>query len=211
MRPRYQSILVLALLVTMNGAARGSDKAAVLDTSHTASSGERVLEQSVTVSASVKEVWDAFTTGPGFQAWAAPVAHVEFRLGGIIESNYKPDAVIGDPGNIRNEIVAYVPERMLAFRNVQAPPVTAFDVPTFQRLHTVVLFEPVGVNRTRVTIVQPGYGEGDLYNGVYRHFQWGNRWSLEKLMERFEKGPAEWGRAPAPSLPNSSSSGEGRR
>jgi len=168
----------------------------VADQSYVAADGTRVLQQSIVVPAGAADVWKAFTTSDGFAAWAAPVAFVDFRLGGHIETTYDPLGKIGTPGNIRNEIVAFVPEKLLAIRNTQTPPVTAFDAPTFQTLHTVILLDPAGANATRVTIVQPGYGTGEKYDGVYAHFARGNAWSLQQLAKRFGEGPARTPKAP---------------
>ena len=189
---RSGSCLALLLAIPLAAAADVTTGSPVVDSSRTLPGGERVLEQSLVVAAPVAAVWQAFTTTEGFRAWAAPVTAVDFRLGGIMESSYSVDAVIGAADNIRNEFVAYLPHRMLAFRNTQCPPGAPFDAATFQRIHTVVSFEPLGAESTRVTVAQPGYGTGELFDGVYRHFEWGNRWSLEKLAERFEKGPVDW-------------------
>ena len=158
---------------------------AVDDQSYVVADGTRVLQQSLIVPAPAAEVWTAFTTSEGFASWAAPVAFVDFRLGGFIEATYDPKGTIGAPGNIRNEIVAFVPQRMLAIRNTQAPPSTAFDAPTFQKLHTVIFLDPAGARATRVTIVQPGYGTGEKFDGVYTHFARGNAYSLQQLARRF--------------------------
>ena len=171
---------------------------AVRDESYVEADGSRVLQQSIEVPADLAEVWAACTTSAGFRSWAAPVAAVDLRLGGFIEASYDASRALGAPDNIRNEIVAFVPLRMLAIRNRQAPASTAFDATTFQSLHTVMLFEPLGERRTRVTIVQPGYGRGELYDGVYRHFAWGNGWTLQRLRERFIQGPADWSRVLPP-------------
>ena len=168
----------------------------VADQSWAAADGTRVLQQAIEVPAGAPDVWKAFTTSEGFASWAAPVAFVDFRLGGYIETTYDPQGKIGAAGNIRNEIVAFVPGKMLAIRNTQAPPVTAFDVPTFQSLHTVILFDPAGPTATRVTIVQPGYGAGEKFDGVYAHFARGNAWSLQQLARRFAEGPAKGTRPP---------------
>jgi uncharacterized protein YndB with AHSA1/START domain len=169
---------------------------AVDDQSHVAADGTRVLQQTLVVPAPAAEVWTAFTTSEGFASWAAPVAFVDFRLGGYIEATYDPKGTIGANGNIRNEIVAFVPQRMLAIRNTRSPPSTAFDAPTFQTLHTVIFLDPVSANATRVTIVQPGYGTGEKFDGVYAQFARGNAWSLQQLAKRFAEGPAKWTKAP---------------
>jgi uncharacterized protein YndB with AHSA1/START domain len=177
-------------------ASHAQAPSAVEDQSYAAADGTRVLQQSAVVPAGIAAVWNAFVTSDGFATWAAPVAFVDFRLGGFIEATYDPNGKVGAPGNIKNEIVAFVPQRMLAFRNTQAPPSTAFDAPTFQKLHTVIFLEPLSAAATRVTIVQPGYGAGEKFDGVYTHFARGNAWSLQQLVKRFAEGPAKWPKAP---------------
>lgn len=192
--------LALALLGATSAslAAPAAERAALKNESYRAADGSRVLQQSIELPAPLAEAWAAFTTTEGFRAWAAPVAQVDLRLGGFIEASYDPDAKIGAPGNIRNEIVAFVPQRMLAMRNRQAPPNTAFDAAAFQKLHTVVLFEPLGERRTRVTITQPAYPAGEPWDTVYRQFEAGNGWSLTQLHKRFVDGPADWSRLRTP-------------
>lgn len=180
-------ILVLgATLCALNLArAQASAPSPVVDSSYRLPDGERVLELSVDVPAPLEDVWRAFATAEGFASWAVKVARVDLRVGGEYETSYDPKAQFGAPGNIRNQIVALVPLRLVVLRNVQAPPVTAFDVPTFQLLQTAVHFRAVGDSLTRVVLQNPGYREGEKFDGVYRHFQAGNRWTLEKLRERF--------------------------
>ena len=159
--------------------------------------GTTTLDQRVVVSAPLAEVWQALTTGEGWRSWAAPFAVVDFRLGGVIETSYRLDAQAGAPENIRNQILAYLPKRMFAIRNVQAPPKTAFDVATFQSMHTVVLVEPLTDRTTTVAFVQPGYRGGEPYDTVLKHFRWGNGWTLEQLKKRFDVGPVDWAKLAA--------------
>lgn len=182
-------VFVVAGALLASVAAAGS---AVVDASRSENDGTRTLHLSIELPAAATDVWSALTTTDGWRSWAAPMAEVDFRLGGIIETSYDIAAVRGAPGNIRNEIVAFAPPRMFAIRNVQAPPRTAFDVPTFQALHTVVFVEPLDERRTRVSIVQPGYRSGEPWDTVYKHFAWGNAWTLEQLKTRFETGPIDW-------------------
>jgi uncharacterized protein YndB with AHSA1/START domain len=159
--------------------------------------GTTTLDQRVVVSAPLAEVWQALTTGEGWRSWAAPFAVVDFRLGGVIETSYRPDAQAGAPENIRNQILAYLPKRMFAIRNVQAPPKAPFDVATFQSLHTIVLVEPLTDRTTTVAFVQPGYRAGEPYDTVLKHFRWGNGWTLEQLKKRFDVGPVDWAKLAA--------------
>src|SRR5215472_5088211 len=92
----------------------------VTTTSFVETSGDKALQLSVEVPASAHDVFDAFATSEGFRSWAVPVANVELKIGGSIEGSYDASAQLGNPGNIKNQIVAYVPDRLLVIRNVQA-------------------------------------------------------------------------------------------
>jgi uncharacterized protein YndB with AHSA1/START domain len=191
LRTRLQCLAVaVALVVAVPVLAQRFPSVETLSTAH--ADGTRVLEQRVLVPAPARAVWDAWTTTEGFRAWVAPVASVDFRLGGTMEASYDFDARPGDRENIRNQVVAFVPGRMFAIRNVQAPANAPFDVPTFQSLHTVVILEPQGPDATRVSVVMPGVGHGAAYDGVYKHFEFGNAYTLDALRKRFADGPTDW-------------------
>jgi uncharacterized protein YndB with AHSA1/START domain len=164
----------------------------VTNTSYTDPSGERAIQLSIDVPASPHDAFTAFTTTDGFASWAVPIAKVELRIGGYIEASYDSNAKIGDPGNIKNGIVAFVPDRILVIRNIQAPPDFA-DPELFQRTITVIEFTAIDSRNTRVIITNAGYGAGERFDTLYRHFEWGNAYTLHALKTRFEKGPVNWG------------------
>lgn len=172
--------------------ASAQPKSEVENLSSVATDGTRVLEQRVLVPAPAAAVWDAWTTTEGFRSWVAPVAAVDFRRGGWMEATFDFAGKVGDVRNIRNEILAIAPGRMFAIRNVQAPPNAPFDVAAFQTLHTVVFVEPKGPAQTLVTVVMPGVGSGPAFDGVYKHFEWGNAYTLDALRKRFADGPTDW-------------------
>lgn len=163
----------------------------VTDASYVDGKGERVLRLSLVVPASRAQAWEAFSTGEGYRAWATPVAQVDLKVGGLIETSYDPKAKFGDPENIKNQILAYEPERMMVFRNVQAPSALPGGK-QFGEIISVAQFEDAGPGRTRVTLSSIGYKPGEPYDTLYRHFGWGNAYSLMKLKERFVKGPVDW-------------------
>jgi uncharacterized protein YndB with AHSA1/START domain len=198
MKALRQSVLAALMLAATAGVAAQATPPNALSTDLLAETdGTRTLQQSIVVAAPLAAVWEALTTSDGWRGWAAPFAQVDFRLGGVIETSYQPGAQAGAAGNIRNQIIAYLPQRMLAIRNVQAPPNAPFDVPAFQSLHTVVLLAPINPQATRVSFIQPGYGGGEPFDTVLKHFRFGNGWSLEKLQECFDKGPVDWARLAA--------------
>jgi uncharacterized protein YndB with AHSA1/START domain len=172
--------------------ATSAQAANITDTSYKDVYSHRVQQLSVVIDAPVAKVWDAFLTDKGFTSWAVPIAHITLENGGgMMESSYKLDGKIGDPDNIKNEIVAYVPYKMFAMRNVHVPKGAPFDPVLINTIRTVVTFEAMG-NKTRVTESGIGYGEGKGYDDMYRHFRDGNAEEFGTLVDSFVKGPVDW-------------------
>ena len=151
----------------------------------------RVLQQSVVVPASAKDVWTAITTSEGLTTWAVPVAQTDLRIGGIMESSYDPKARIGDPNNIRSRYLSFVPGRMVSFQVISATPGFSHGE-LLAGIHTVLELEPVDSAQTRVIETMVGYRPGAGYDALYKHFEWGNAWSLKQLHKRFAVGPEDW-------------------
>jgi uncharacterized protein YndB with AHSA1/START domain len=189
---RLLAIATLVLVASVRAAEPSwRDFKDVANTSFVEPSGQRSIQLSIDVPASPHQVFSAFTTSDGFSSWAVPIAKVDYRIGGYIEASYDPNAKIGDPGNIKNAIVAYVPDRVLVIHNIQAPADFA-DQALFQRTVTIIEFTALEPRRTRVTITNAGYGAGEGFDTLYRHFEWGNAYTLQALKKRFEEGPVDW-------------------
>lgn len=155
----------------------------VSNTSYVDAAGERALQLSMDIPAPPRAVFEAFATSEGFKRWAVAVARVDLRTGGEIESSYDPKAALGDPNNIKNQIVTFIPDRLLVIRNVQAP--AGFPgKDAFQKTVTVIEFEPITTG-TKVRLTNTGYGTGPEADTVYGHFAWGNAYTLAQLHKRF--------------------------
>ena len=153
--------------------------------------GELALRHTAVIPASQAEIWNAFTTTEGLRSFVAPVIDLDFRIGGRWESSYNPQSKIGDPANIANEVMCYLPPEMLAIRNIQTPP--GFPDPELgKRLWTVMQFEARGDRETKVTITMLGWADGDEASPVFELFRRGNVYTLGKLYERFRSGPHVW-------------------
>jgi uncharacterized protein YndB with AHSA1/START domain len=169
------------------------------DSSFTEANGDRTLQLSIVVPVSAKDAFAAFATTDGWKTWAVPFAVGEPRVGAVMETAYRLDAKLGDRRNIKNQFIAWLPERLLVFRNVQAPP----DLPNadlFARVVSVVEFVPLGPTSTRIVMSGVGYGPEPGFDELYKMFQGGNAWSLTKLKQRFETGPVDWMVQLAPKL-----------
>jgi hypothetical protein len=180
----------LALLAGGAWAQSVKDYPEVADGSFTEANGNHVLKLSLVIPADRKAVWARFTTTEGYKAWATPMAKVDFGLNGLIEASYDSHAKLGDTDNIRNRIIAYIPERMLVQKNENAP-ASLPGREKFGEIVTVIELEdaPGG---TKVTISGVGYKPGEPYDTLLKHFTWGNAYSLMVLKTSFVKGPIDW-------------------
>ncbi|WP_395647485.1 SRPBCC domain-containing protein [Terricaulis sp.] len=181
-------ILVLAAcwLTALAGEAAAqpvAQQVAVSSCTRTETDGSRALCHEAVLPASAHDIWMLFATSEGLRSWLAPVAAIDLRIGGMWEASYDASARLGDPGNIRNRIMSYLPERMLSIQVANAPP----GFPHAERvaeLWTVIELEPVSAGETRVRVSMLGYGEGEADDALWRMFDAGNAYTLQKLGER---------------------------
>lgn len=145
--------------------------------------GDRVLTWQVTVAAPVTDVWNAFTTKKGIEAWMVPLAAVDFRIGGTIKTNYHANGVIGDDSTITHHILSYEPQRMMSIR-VTAPASAPVAKITEAAWH-IYYFKPIDAGHTRYTLKTCGWGEGPDWDAAEAFFQRGNDWTLQQLVQRF--------------------------
>jgi uncharacterized protein YndB with AHSA1/START domain len=154
-----------------------------------AGAAERSIDKEVVVTASVDEVWDAWTTRAGITSFFAPDAKVEPRVGGAFEIYIDPLAAPGMRGADDMRFLALQPKKMLSF-DWNAPP----HLPAVrqQRTFVMVRIEPVADKQTRVTLHHTGWGEGAEWDKAYAYFEraWGG--VLGNLKKRFDSGPMDW-------------------
>lgn len=182
---------LLVFFATMAHGAPANPFPNVKDTSFVEPNGDRVIRVSTTIAGDVNAVWSALSTAEGWKRWAVPVAWVDFRVGGIVETSYDAKAQAGAAGNIKNMIAAYVPQRALVLRNVQTP--ADFKHPAeFGRTATVILIRPISAHLTEVEINGVGFKSGAAFDELYAMFRQGNAWTLEGLKASIEKGPTDW-------------------
>jgi len=185
------------LAVVCLGLALGAPAAAEADAPapkvcSQAEPGGRILCHTIVVAAPAAEVWPLIATAEGWQSWAAPVAALDLRVGGLLETSYDPSAHIGDAGNIRNRVLAFTPARLLVIEIADAPP--GFPHANVAReLRTALELEPIGATHTRVRVTMTGYRDGPEFDALFAFFNRGNAFTLTKLAERIERGPVDWG------------------
>lgn len=164
----------------------------IKNTSFVTASGERVLRHEVVVNAGLPEVWNALTTSEGLMSFMAPMVRVELKTGGAFESNYRVGSKPGDPDNIHNQVLSYVPMEMFSIKVglTKQFPQRPREAGT---LFSVLNFQDFGDRHVRVTESMLGWGEGADWNQVYELFNRGNAYTLGQLARRFDQGPIVWG------------------
>jgi uncharacterized protein YndB with AHSA1/START domain len=164
---------------------------AVRNTSYVLSSGERVLRHEGELEAPLDTVWRTLTTSDGLRSFLAPVASIDLRLGGHWEASHRASARPGDPDNIINEILSYLPREMLAVRVIQAT--RNFVHPEIaKQVWTVYQLQPLGERRTKLVVSMIGWPSGPAADSVYQFFERGNAYTMRELQQRFVIGPHRW-------------------
>ena len=128
-----------------------------------------MIEEARVFDAPVEEVYDAWTTAEGFAAVfpQSRLHRAELRPGGAYEIHWVPDAPEGERGSEGCEVLAVVPDRILSF-TWNAPP--AFESLRDERTQVVLVFEPLGESRTKLTLRHLDFGEGEEWAAVHEYF-----------------------------------------
>ena len=184
-----KSMLVLTawLIAGAATAAPMAEFPQVDETSYVEPGGDRAIQVSIEAQAAPEKVWAVLSTAEGWKSFAVPVAWVDFRTGGMIETNYKADARQGAPDNIKNRIEAYVPGRLLVIRNVQAPPGFA-HAEEFARTLTLIEVRPSAPGASIVTLTAVGFRRTPAFDDLYARFRMGDAWTLDQLRKSFITG-----------------------
>jgi uncharacterized protein YndB with AHSA1/START domain/uncharacterized protein YciI len=143
---------------------------------------EKAIVKELVVKAPRDEVWRAWTTSEGVGSFFCSRNRVELRVGGPYEMYFDPSRPEGQQGSEGCRILAYSPGEMLAF-SWNAPP----QFPEIRRMRTqvVIRLEDAGEERTRVRLVNHGYGEGENWEPVYEYFDQAWGFVLESLRKHF--------------------------
>ena len=192
-RPTLMTVRALAIhvLAAMSLMATPVHSQDVTNASFVLPGGERVLRHEGVLAAPLEEVWKTFTTADGLRTFLAPVVALDFRIGGKWEVSADPHGQLGDPGNIVNEVISFLPLSMISVR-VARPPSTFRHPEIVTQVWTVYQFERVGADRTRLTVSMAGWKTGTDWDETYAFFERGNAYTMAQLQKRFTDGPKRW-------------------
>ena len=136
---------------------------------------ERVLVKETVVRAAREDVWTAWTTKQGLEAFLAPRADIELRIGGKFEISFNPSAPEGQRGSEGCTVLSFLPLEMLSF-TWNAPPTIPKLRESGARTHVIVYLEDGGPDEIKVRLAQLGFGEGEDWEKYYAYFDraWGS-------------------------------------
>ncbi|QEG21511.1 SRPBCC family protein [Mariniblastus fucicola] len=138
------------------------------------------------IEASVDLVWNAFTTTEGLQSWLAPLADIDFRVGGEWRANYAKDGKLGDETTIENTILCHDPQRKLSIKATGFPKGFEFENAA-KETWSIFYFEKVSDTKTKITIVGLGYNDTEPSKKMRAHFKPANEYSMNRLKAALEK------------------------
>ena len=137
------------------------------------------------INANVDNVWKAFTTSEGLKSWAAPLADIDFRVGGKWRANYNKDGELGDATTIENTILSFDPKRMLSIKATGFPEGFEFEEAA-KETWSIFYFAPISESKTRITIVGLGYNDSEQSRKMRAFFKPANKYSMDQLKAALE-------------------------
>ena len=146
----------------------------------------------IEIDAGIDAVWEAFTTTAGIQSWVAPLAEIDFKVGGKWRANYNAEGELGDSTTIENTILAYDPMRMISLKATTFPEGFAF-VEAAKETWSVFYFSPVSTLRTKITVVGLGYTDSEQSQKMRLFFDEANEYSLKELEKALQENNARQG------------------
>ncbi len=164
----------------------------VYNTSYITEKGEKIQRLVIVLDTTQQAAWKSFTDPDQIKTWMVPVVRLDFRIGGKLQTNYNKNAKIGDEGTITQDLLNYMPLKMINF-NINLT--KAFPEKCRREdgpLQYIVKFDSLSYNRTRLTFSMFGWGKGKEWDAVYEKFLKGNIWTFKNLIKRVRSGPIDW-------------------
>lgn len=145
--------------------------------------GTTTLVHQAMIEAPAAAVWQAISTPEGWMRWAVPIAWVSAAEPDILETSYDAADKPGSPSTIRQQFVARIPGRLLAFRTIKAPQgFPHFEI--YRGVTGVFELEPVG-ERTRLRLTSTGFAPSEGGRELVAFFERGNAETLQALQKLF--------------------------
>lgn len=137
------------------------------------------------INAPIAEVWKGISTAEGYKMWGVAQCDFDLRIGGKIRTHYDAKGTLGDEGTIEQEVLAYEPEHMLAFR-VSKPPANFPFKEAWKSTWSVITLTDMGDGHTHMRLSGLGYTADAESQAMRKFFLSGNAWSIKKAQSHFD-------------------------
>jgi uncharacterized protein YndB with AHSA1/START domain len=151
----------------------------------------RTIKKELVLTASLSDVWHAWTTAEGAKAFFAPEAKIELRIGGPYEVYFNLDEPQGQRGSEDCVILSYLPMEMISF-TWNAPP----SIPNLrnkgEKTWVVLSLKELDGGRVKISLSHVITQRGEDWDKYYDYFV--PAWDViaARLALRFSKGPVDW-------------------
>lgn len=148
----------------------------------------RYIHKKIDVQAPLPDVWRAWTTVEGVKAFFGNDARIEMKIGGAYEIHFNMDKPEGQRGTDGSKLLAFVPERMLAFEwgiPRHFPEVRKNANQLWNRTWVVVFFNALDETHTEVEVNHMGLGVGDKWDDVNNFLDYNWDAILKRLNQSF--------------------------
>ena len=151
----------------------------------------RIITKDLVLKASLREVWEAWTSAKGAKTFFAPEAKIELRVGGPYEVYFSPDGPQGLRGSEGCVVLSYLPMEMISF-SWNAPP----SIPNLrnkgEKTWVVLYLEELDGGRVKVSLSHVISQHGEEWSKYYDYFVPAWDTIMARLALRFSKGPLDW-------------------
>lgn len=181
-------ILIILTSIIFGQEVKEANSKRVTSTIDSSQVDNMILIQSFVVNVSLDSAWNAYTTKKGWESWVSAIAEIDFKVNGVIKTNYNEKGKIGDESTITLHILNYVPKRMLTLQAEITKNFPEFMKVDEKDLYNVILFEEVSPTKTKITSYGIGYKMNEKYMSLMAFFIKGNEQSFLNLISYLETG-----------------------
>jgi len=185
MRNQFLQLLFICFPLVLTGQKLENRVLSVVDSTNV---NNIVLKQTFMVNVPIDSVWNAYTTKKGWESWATAIAEVNFKINGLIRTNYNKKGKIGDNNTITLHVVNYIPKHQITLQAELTKNFPEFMKKDEKDLFNIISFKEVSQLKTKVTSYGIGYKNTKKYKSLLKFFIQGNAASYINLISYLETG-----------------------
>jgi uncharacterized protein YndB with AHSA1/START domain len=148
-----------------------------------------VVMHSAELPISIEKAWNAFTRPEEMCQWMVARAEIDLRVGGKMLTSYNKTSDLHDERTIENTYISYDPQRMISIKCTGQPKGFPFKE-AIKKMWTVIYFDPLGPDKTRVTERSLGFTDDEESQKMRAFFERGNKASMDALIAYASKKSA---------------------